>query len=224
MKEEKVMEIIILPIVTILMCVVSMYLFVRDTIVHKTEYRKPVNKKSLIVYSIIMILVTVTISIVFCTIYKENSIFESIKCMSLLCLLWPIAYIDLKSYRIPNTYIITGVIYRVTLFAFELFMNDYVWMTLLAEMIAAAALFLAAILCSIVMKNSIGFGDIKLFIVMGLLLGLDGIWGAIFVSLIVSFFISAHLLITKKKSYKDAIPFGPAIVIGTYLSVCLSGM
>ena len=73
-------------------------------------------------------------------------------------------------------------------------------------------------------KNGIGFGDMKLFIVMGLMLGLDGIWGAVFLALIVSFLIAAFALITKKKTRKDAIPFGPALVIGTYLSICLSGM
>ena len=97
-------------------------------------------------------------------------------------------------------------------------------MILLSEIIAAAALFIAAVLCTLCIKNSIGYGDIKLFIVMGLLLGLTGIWSAIFLSLIVSFVVSVYFLITKKKGRKDLIPFGPALVIGTYLSVCLSGM
>ena len=94
----------------------------------------------------------------------------------------------------------------------------------LASCLFAAALLLASLLCILVVKNGIGFGDMKLFVVMGLLLGLDGIWGAIFMALIVSFFIALYVLITKKKTRKDAIPFGPALVIGTYLSICLSGM
>ena len=90
--------------------------------------------------------------------------------------------------------------------------------------IAAGALLLASVLCALCLRNSIGFGDMKLFLVMGLMLSLDGIWGAVFLSLVASFFISGYLIITKKKTRKDAIPFGPAIAIGTYLSVCLSGM
>jgi prepilin signal peptidase PulO-like enzyme (type II secretory pathway) len=75
-----------------------------------------------------------------------------------------------------------------------------------------------------IIRNSIGFGDMKLFLVMGLLLGTRGIWGAVFLSLIVIFFISVFALITKRKSRKDLIPFGPALVIGTYLAVYLTGM
>ena len=95
---------------------------------------------------------------------------------------------------------------------------------LLTEVIASAVLFLVAVLCALIVKNSIGGGDMKLFVVMGLLLGLQGTWGAIFLSLIVSFIVAVALLITRKKSRKDAIPFGPALAAGTYLSIFLTGM
>ena len=85
--------------------------------------------------------------------------------------------------------------------------------------------FSPAIACLITMAvTKEGFGDMKLFLVMGLLLGTRGIWGAVFLSLIVIFFISVFALITKRKSRKDLIPFGPALVIGTYLAVYLTGM
>ena len=59
---------------------------------------------------------------------------------------------------------------------------------------------------------------------MGLMLGLDGIWGAVFASLVLSFLLAVFLLVTKKKSRKDVIPFAPAIVLGTFVSVFLTGM
>ena len=105
-----------------------------------------------------------------------------------------------------------------------IFERNYILGNLIAEVVAAVAIALAAFLCSICMKNSIGYGDIKLFIVMGLLLGMNGIWSAVFVSLIVAFFAAIALLITKKKGRKDVVPFAPAIVIGTYVSVILTGM
>ena len=182
-------------------------------------------QKKMIIYSVLMVILTIGAAVLYCIYYGDNNIFLNIKRLSLLCIIWPLAYIDFTTYRIPNAFIIFGLILRVAIFPFELlFSTGSVWMTLLSEIIAAAALFIAAILCSIFVKDSIGFGDIKLFIVMGLFLSLEGIWGAIFSSLIISFFISVFVLITKKKSRKDAIPFAPAIVIGTYLSVCLTGM
>ena len=83
---------------------------------------------------------------------------------------------------------------------------------------------LAAVLCGVLIKNSVGFGDMKLFVVMGLLLGTQGIWSAVFLSLIVSFIAAVFLLATKRKTKKDAIPFGPALVLGTYLAAYLTGM
>lgn len=218
------MNILALLVLMTILFFVSTLLLVRDTKIHANEYLKPVINKSIVIYVCFMFVLMIAVGVLFCTLYGDNNIFVNIKRISLLSLLWPIAYIDFNSYRIPNAYIIAGLVSRFAILVFELFGNEYVWITLLSEGIAAAALFIAAVLCSLLIKNSIGFGDIKLFIVMGLLLGLDGIWGAIFLSLIVSFLISAYLLITKKKTHKDAIPFGPAIVIGTYLSVCLTGM
>ncbi len=223
---------VILPVSTTVFCIVSFLLMLRDISDHKALYKFEKEAKSAklldvpaSVYCSLMFVVTVMASILFCTVYKNNGILMSIKRLALLSLMWPIAYIDFKTYRIPNAYIAFGGVCRVIIFAFELiFEAKIVWMTLLSEVIAAGALLIAAGLCALCMKNSIGFGDMKLFIIMGLMLSLDGIWSAVFLSLIVSFFISVYLLITKKKTRKDAIPFGPAIVIGTYLSVCSTGM
>ena len=51
------------------------------------------------------------------------------------------------------------------------------------------------------------------------MLGVRGIWGAMFLSLIVSFFAAIFFLITKKKSKKDEMAFGPALAIGTFLAI-----
>ena len=223
---------IILPIVTAVLCGIAFFLMLRDISEHKDLFllqgdAKPERllSKGATVYCSILIVITVAASVLFCTIYKENGILMSIKRLALLSLLWPIAYIDYKTYRIPNAFIVLGLGYRLIIFALELILSSQpIWPTVIGELIAAGALFLASVLCALLSKNSIGFGDMKLFVVMGLMLGMDGIWSAVFLTLIVSFFISAYVLITKKKTRKDTIPFGPAIVIGTYLSVCLSGM
>ncbi len=181
--------------------------------------------KSAYIYSGICIALTILIAVFFPKVYTSNSSWVNIKRMVLLAIIWPVAYIDYKTLRIPNLYVIFGLICRGVILVFEIFLgHEYVWSMLLSEVIAAVALLLASVLCALVVKNGIGFGDMKLFVVMGLLLGLDGIWGSIFLALVVSFFIAAFVLLTKKKTRKDAIPFGPALVIGTYLSICLSGM
>lgn len=224
---------VLLPIATAMVCVISFVLFLRDTEQQSQDIHAapaennqvPAIPTSVWVYSLICAALTVMIAVFFPRFYPSNSGWINIKRMSLLAIIWPIAYIDAKTYRIPNKFILLGLICRGVILIFEIFMgHKEVWITLLSEAIAAGALLVASLLCVLVVKNGIGFGDMKLFAVMGLLLGTEGIWGAIFMALIVSFFIAVIALLTKKKTRKDAIPFGPAIVIGAYLSVCLSGM
>lgn len=224
---------VVLPIITGAACAVSLFLLFRD--MEKWDEDKQQELPAGVmekgtsaltwIYCITAILITVAISIVFPKLYPINPVWVNVKRMVLLSVLWPLAYIDYKTYRIPNLFVIYGLVCRGVILIFEVFLsNPSVWQSLLSEAVAAAALLGAALLCVLVVKNGIGFGDMKLFLVMGLLLGLEAVWGAIFLALIVSFFIALFLLITKKKTRKDAIPFGPALVIGTYLSVFLSGM
>ena len=220
--------VILLPIVTAIVCFLSFFLFLRDTEEQEKQTESVATSlfpKSVWIYSTICIVFTVTMAAFFHKLHPYTDVWISIKRMTLLAVLWPIAYIDAKTYRIPNKFVLFGLICRVVILLFELFVgNEYIWMTLLSEAIAAVALLVAAVLCAFVVKNGVGYGDMKLFAVMGLLLGTEGIWGAVFLALIVSFFLAVFLLLTKKKTRKDAIPFGPAIVIGAYLSVCISGM
>lgn len=205
----------ILVVIALLLCGVSCYLLVRD---------QEKMTKATIVYSVISTIIVVGITIALCLIYEENTFTFNLKRVSLLSILWAVAFIDYQEYRIPNSYIILGLVYRVLIILPELLFEEEFLRNIIAEGIAAVALLLATGLCKLMIKNAIGAGDMKLFIVMGLLLGLDGIWSAVFMSLIVSFFIAVFLLVTKKKSRSDNIPFGPAITLGTYLSIFLTGM
>lgn len=225
---------IILPVITGLVCMLSFYLMLRDMEEQRKEkLSDPPDlqaeaagmPRSTLIYSLVCVVLTVLIAVFFQRMYPDNSPWVNVKRMVLLAVMWPVAYIDFKTLRIPNLFIIFGLVCRGVILVFELLLgNPYVWPSLISEGIASVALLLAAVLCAVCVKNGIGFGDMKLFVIMGLMLGLEGIWGAIFLALVVSFFIAAFVLISKKKTRKDAIPFGPALVIGTYLSVCLSGM
>lgn len=233
----------ILVAVTVVLCGAAFLLFLYDLKNHPLKSKKEINSKtnakndekneitfksvcnkSVIIYSVIMSILVVAITFALCLIYRDNTFLFNLKRVALLSMIWPIAFIDFKSYRIPNEFIILGISYRVVILALELIFSSGVWKNFLTEIIASAALFLASFLCGLFIKNAIGFGDVKLFLVMGLLLGLKGVWSAIFLSLIVSFIISIYVLVTKRKGRKDSIPFGPAIVIGTFLSVFLTGM
>lgn len=73
-------------------------------------------------------------------------------------------------------------------------------------------------------KNGVGMGDIKLILLMSLYLGIQGIFGVLFMSLIVIFFAGLYLMIIKKRSKREAIPFAPAILAGTVISILVNGI
>lgn len=216
----------LIPITVLILCGISSLMFFQDCAEHlsveDTERTDSwASKKSMLVYTCIMITVTLCIAVVTVLNEPDPNIFTGLKQMMLLCVIWPLAYIDYKTYRIPNAFILYGLGCRAVLIPFELMFNPYFRVDIISELIAAGALLLAAVLCVVCMHGAIGAGDIKLFVVMGLLLGMNVMWSAIFLSLLISFAFAAYLLITKKKSRKDVIPFGPAIVLGVYLSICL---
>lgn len=178
-----------------------------------------------LIYMIVMVIVSIFMTVFLNNFYTDNTWLFNLKRVLLLILLWPIAYIDFFTYRIPNRFILFGLLARVAVWITELIVSGgTIWRTVLTEVLTSVILLVVALVCTLIIKNGIGAGDMKLFVVMGLFLGVDGIWGAIFMSLLVSFVVSVVLLVGKKKTRKDSIPFGPAIMIGTYLSVFLTGM
>ena len=164
----------VIPITVLVLCGISTILFVQDTNEHPCrsgiEPPASLSTKPVIAYSCIMVVATFVVSVVFVILFKELDVFATLKRMILLCVIWPLAYIDYKTYRIPNTFILYGLICRAVLIPIELMFNPYFRVDIISELIAAAALFAAALLCAVCMRGSIGAGDMKLFLVMGIYL------------------------------------------------------
>lgn len=205
--------------------VLSGYFFIEENATKEETDTSSKCSRSAKIYVLICVITNIAIMLLILFYYKQNSAVLVLKRIALLSIMWPLGYIDYKTYRIPNRFIVLGIAYRVIILLVELFFRDeYLLGTLLSEGVSAIALLVASILCSLLVKNSIGFGDIKLFIVMGILLGLESIWSAVFVSLIITFVVSLVLLASRKKTRKDSIPFAPLLMMGTYISIILTGM
>ena len=67
-------------------------------------------------------------------------------------------------------------------------------------------------------KRGMGFGDVKLAIFMGLFLGYPKIIVAFYVAFVVGAIISLVLIISKKATRKTQIPFGPFLILGTFIA------
>ena len=68
-------------------------------------------------------------------------------------------------------------------------------------------------------KEAMGGGDVKLAAMIGAFLG----WRYIIISLFLGFFLGALtgiiLIMTKIKKREDAIPFGPFIILGSFITL-----
>ena len=161
----------------------------------------------------------------FNTIYVSHSIIHQLKLLVLIDSILPMAAVDYKKHKIPNPFLIVSLVLCMVLYIAELvFSPSTVLDSLKDGVIGAAVIGLFFLLISLIFKNSMGMGDIKLFALMGLYQGLWGAFNSVFFSLLVSFFLALGLLISKKKKRKDSISFGPSILLGTIIAIGLSGI
>lgn len=122
---------------------------------------------------------------------------------------------DIKYQIIPNkvTYFSIGLFLILRLFIHPL----PIWGYLFGAIISSGILLLLAI----VSRGGMGGGDIKLFVVIGLVLGWQDTLLALFLSAFIGGIISIILLIFKLVNRKQMIPFGPFIFIGTMVAYFL---
>lgn len=145
--------------------------------------------------------------------------FYLLKRICLIVLLWAVTLIDCKEYRIPNKSIVIGLCIKGLITILEIAFYSFALEEFVLEIIAAVLLCCISMTCRIFMKNSLGAGDVKLFVVMALFLGWEEIWSAVFFSLTSFLVIAMAVIVTKKKTKKDKIPLGPALAIGTSLAL-----
>ena len=68
-------------------------------------------------------------------------------------------------------------------------------------------------------KKGMGFGDVKLVFPLGLLMGWPDMIAGMFAAFIFGSVVGISLLVFGKKTWKQAIPFGPFLILGTVVSL-----
>jgi prepilin signal peptidase PulO-like enzyme (type II secretory pathway) len=66
---------------------------------------------------------------------------------------------------------------------------------------------------------AMGFGDVKLAILLGLLLGFPNILVGLFLAFFFGAIIGIIMMFFGKKGFKSEIPFGPFLITGTFLAM-----
>ena len=157
--------------------------------------------------------------------YIENKFVMNARSIWLLAILFVAASIDARQRIIPNKLVLFGLCTRVVFWIAELLTDPNQFLTIIKYDLYACLLIIAFFIIGVLLvKGGIGMGDIKLMLVMGLYQGFYGVVSSLFTSLFVAFIYAIIVLIFRKKTKKDSVAFAPAILLGTLISVFLTGM
>ncbi len=138
-------------------------------------------------------------------------------------------FIDLRYRIIPDELVVAGIITGIAAFVFNIFRplafisGEEWWSPLVGMIIGSGFLFIVALIGLLIYKSdtAMGMGDVKIFVPIGLLLGIKMTILALFISIFTGGLISAFLILTRIKKRQDAIPFGPFIVTGVIIALLL---
>ena len=135
-----------------------------------------------------------------------------------------IFYIDLKHLIIPDSLVLLiGFLALGKLFLPNLdpiFTNLY--SSALGSLIAFILIGGLIVFYLYVRKiEGMGLGDLKIFVVLGFLFGIQGVIFILIISSLIGIIIGSIILIRTKKNFQTQIPFGPYIIIATFLYIFL---
>ena len=161
-----------------------------------------------------------TASVFVSLVFRYDVSWQFLRCVVLACILLTLALVDLEIYEIPDRFLLAGILWwAVTLpcFGKENIMGRIGKGILGGFVIAGALLLLTLVFDKVTGKEGLGGGDIKLFFVTGLYLGLAGN----LLNLLVSCVTGLLFVVVWKR---DKIPFGPAIALSTWFCLLFGDM
>lgn len=132
-----------------------------------------------------------------------------------------VSVIDLEHYVIPNRIVYPTLALSIPLLTLAAAIGGK-WGDLAHAVIGGAAAWAVLLVVHLVSPRGMGFGDVRLAFVLGLHLGWLG-YGHVVLGLFLGFMLGSvagiALLIVRRRSRKEAIPFGPFLAAGGMLAV-----
>ncbi len=161
-------------------------------------------------------LVELATGILFLLIFNPQNILQSIFYLIVSIFLIIIFIYDLKHYLIPEVALFPAIIITIIYNLIPPYNGQYLLSTILATLIASGVFFL---IFWISKEKAMGFGDVELVFLMGILLGFPNVLVALFLAFFFGAIIGLMLMLGQNKSLKSAIPFGPFLIAGTFIAM-----
>jgi leader peptidase (prepilin peptidase)/N-methyltransferase len=149
--------------------------------------------------------------------------FLLLTCLVLAGLGLLLAVIDLRVLRLPDPLVLAGFIATAILLALDAWTAG-AWPSFGRAWLGGAAMFCAYLLFALLPGAPMGFGDVKLAGVLGLVLGYLG-WPAVVFGMLLPFLVNGPFAAVAliRRGRKAVSPFGPALLIGALVSIVILG-
>lgn len=185
----------------------------------KNESVIPYRGKQLGMLIIICFVMALALQI---SLYKNTSIINLVKLYGVFVIVLCAAVVDIKRRIIPNQLIVIGLVFRLGVYVYELIVVEDIQSVLVNDLIGFAIGFVFLAIVSLLTRGALGFGDAKLFGVIGMTCGSFCTYSTLLLSLIISAIVSVVNIARKKMGRKDSFPFGPCIAIGYAIAILLT--
>jgi leader peptidase (prepilin peptidase) / N-methyltransferase len=166
--------------------------------------------------------------LVFLSLYlKYNLTVNFVSSAFIMAILIAVFFIDIDHRIIPDELVIAGLVGGVLLVLYNIFKPVWIysdrawWNPLLGILVGSGFLLLVAFAGLLIYKTdeAMGMGDVKILAPIGIFLGWRMTLISLFITIIMSGIIGIILIVFKIKDRKSTIPFGPYIVVGTFITL-----
>jgi leader peptidase (prepilin peptidase)/N-methyltransferase len=147
----------------------------------------------------------------------------------LFAVLVVVSVIDLEHYRIPDRIVFPALAVSAGLITFVTVINDVSMVHVRNALIGAVAYFVLLVIPHLVYPRGMGFGDVKLALLMGLFLGWlysDPVQGIVLImwALVVGCVLGvlAGVFFALVRGRRAEFPFGPALALGCAVAILFS--
>ncbi|HOQ01778.1 MAG TPA: A24 family peptidase [Acetivibrio clariflavus] len=215
---------IALPLTLVLLALVHCYLQ-EDLILSRKNLRDKfaafIPKKP--IYILYLLCVFIAGIAVFGVQYRYFSDYiKAAKLTVLILLLAPVAYIDFKNRIIPDKVLLVALLLRIVFYLLEFFIGRKEIAEILVPDFKGVLLGSGVLMLgTLIAKDSIGIGDIKMYGIIGLFASYSGTSSSMILSLFICSFVSIILLVFKKKGRRDTLPLAPFALVGTFIATII---